>query len=109
MISISIALLALAICLHALVKLTQRPKPILVQYYSHDMKIDCEYVLNPRLKKSDDLFFNGSGPNCDKDLNGRRYRKIYDPKKISGYDVLEDKLEPGCTVPDDYTDLPFLK
>mgnify|MGYP006989396774 CR=1 FL=1 len=110
MTSISIALLALAICLHALVTLFKRPKPIMVEYYSHDMKIECKFVLNPRLKNPDDLFFDGAGPNWDVDLDGNRYRKIYDPKKItSNYDVLECTLEPGCTVPSDYTDLPFLK
>jgi hypothetical protein len=108
MLSISIALLALAICLHAFVTYVKRPKPIMIEYYSHDMKIECKYVLNPRLENPDDLFFDGAGPNWDEDLDGNRYRKIYDPKKISGHDVLEDKLEPGCTVPSDYTDLPFL-
>ena len=110
MVSISIALLALAICLHALVTFVKRPKPIMIEYYSHDMKIDCTFVLNPRLKNLDDLFFDGAGPNWDVDLDGNRYRKIYDPKRISfHHDVLEDRLEPGCTVPGDYTDLPFLK
>lgn len=84
----------------------KRYKPIFVEYYSHEDKCDCKYVINPLLDNVDDLFFDGSGPNWDTDINGNRYRKIYDPKYItSGNDVLEGIIEPGHTVPDDYTEL----
>lgn len=89
-IAIIISLISIAISAYSYYLYVSNKKKFFYKYEG------IEYIIHPELKNKEDLFYTGAGTTWGTDVNGKRYRKIYNPRYMdSEFDNCKGKVKPG--------------